>query len=82
MAKIHVTLALMVLSRLFGLPELVRARASSGKLKKVFCKFTDGCLADESRFGNPGNEMLCKVKLRRCGADPSKNESGMATLVR
>jgi len=41
MAKIHVTLALMVLSRLFGLPELVRARASSGKLKKVFCKFTD-----------------------------------------
>jgi hypothetical protein len=41
MAKIHVTLALMVLSRLFGLLELVRARASSGKLKKVFCKFTD-----------------------------------------
>jgi hypothetical protein len=48
LAKKHVTLALMVLSGLFHLYELVRARTSlyTGKLKKVLCKFTDVPLYD------------------------------------
>jgi hypothetical protein len=42
LAKKHVTLVLMVLSGLFRLYELVQARTSLYKLKKVLCKFTDG----------------------------------------
>ena len=38
-------------------------------------------VADKRRFGNPGNGMPSKSKVRRRGADPPKKESGMTGAV-
>jgi len=38
-------------------------------------------VADESSIGNPGNGMRFKLRYFKRGADPPKNESGMAGAV-
>jgi hypothetical protein len=86
LAKNHVTLVLMVLSGLFRLYELVQARTSLYKLKKVLCKFTDEADKDNKKCGKEPTQscslQALSARARRSAGDSSKREGAGDARVR